>query len=84
MTTPETGTTPATPADTTPPQSAHKAVWGAVIAFVLAFAGALQIAVSSGANLADWTTWLNVLLVALVGGGGAGATVYSVPNKPLS
>lgn len=59
----------------------QKAWWGGAVSFLVLFAGSLQVAVASGADLGNWQVWLNVLLVAIVGGGGTGATVWNTTNK---
>jgi hypothetical protein len=66
---------------TTPTQSAHKAIWATIIAFVVAVATSLQVAIANGGNLTDWTTWLNAILAGIIGGGATGGVTYAVPNK---
>lgn len=69
-----------TPVKTSP----AKAVWGAIVAGVIAIATALQVAISSGADLSQPLVWINVILAGVVAAGGTGGAVYGVTNKPIS
>lgn len=64
-----------------PKTGSQKAIYGSIVAFVIAVLGGVQLAVAAGADLANWQVWLNIVLVAVAGGAGTGGTVYRATNK---
>lgn len=61
-----------------------KAIWGAVVTFLIAIIGGIQIASAAGADFSNWVTWVNIVGFALGGGAATGSTVYGVTNKVLT